>query len=416
MPGDHPDGQPHPARLPARRDARGCAAARSRRSTTPATARRSARCWSTSRRCATCSPTWRSSPRRRRSRRCASRAAYDEPEEAAFRRFATAVMKYWVCKRAPGHAAEALECLGGNGFVEDSGMPLLYRDAPLELDLGGLGQRRRARRAARDGQGARGAAGVPGGVRARRRAPTPGSTRTSQRVRERAAAVFAGEDPAVRGAAGGRGPGARAPGLAARPPRAAGGRRRVLRDAGSAGEGGRVYGTLPAGVDAGAIIERALPGLSDGRRPLRGHRPDRAADPEPARARQRDHARRCSTSSSECVERADLDPDVHVLLLAGAGKGFCGGYDLVESAEGQGRRRRRPTRRGSPARRSTRSVMTANHDPGADVGPDGRLRDDEPQRPRVHVAVPLLPSRWSARCTGSASPAAPTWRCARTCW
>jgi enoyl-CoA hydratase len=38
-----------------------------------------------------------------------------------------------------------------------------------------------------------------------------------------------------------------------------------------------------------------------------------------------------------CVERADLDPAVHVLLLSGHGKGFCGGYDLVESAEGQGR-------------------------------------------------------------------------------
>ena len=57
--------------------------------------------------------------------------AYDSPPEAAFRRFATAVMKYWVCKQAAPHAAEALECLGGNGFVEDSGMPLLYRDAPL---------------------------------------------------------------------------------------------------------------------------------------------------------------------------------------------------------------------------------------------------------------------------------------------
>lgn len=56
--------------------------------------------------------------------------AYDE-DDAAFRRFGTAVMKYWVCKRAGGHANEALECLGGNGFVEESGMPLLYRDAPL---------------------------------------------------------------------------------------------------------------------------------------------------------------------------------------------------------------------------------------------------------------------------------------------
>ena len=38
----------------------------------------------------------------------------------------------------------------------------------------------------------------------------------------------------------------------------------------------------------------------------------------------------------QCVERADLDPAVHAILLSGAGKGFCGGYDLVESAEGEG--------------------------------------------------------------------------------
>jgi putative acyl-CoA dehydrogenase len=41
------------------------------------------------------------------------------------------VAKYHVCKRVPGHAAEALECLGGNGYVEASGMPRLYREAPL---------------------------------------------------------------------------------------------------------------------------------------------------------------------------------------------------------------------------------------------------------------------------------------------
>ena len=48
-------------------------------------------------------------------------------------------MKYWVCKRAAPHAAEALECLGGNGYVEDSGMPLLYRDAPLNSIWEGSG-------------------------------------------------------------------------------------------------------------------------------------------------------------------------------------------------------------------------------------------------------------------------------------
>ncbi len=56
--------------------------------------------------------------------------AYDEGD-GAFRRLATAIAKYWICKRASAHAAEALECLGGNGYVEESPMPLLYRDAPL---------------------------------------------------------------------------------------------------------------------------------------------------------------------------------------------------------------------------------------------------------------------------------------------
>ncbi|WP_435281562.1 acyl-CoA dehydrogenase family protein [Streptomyces koelreuteriae] len=51
--------------------------------------------------------------------------------EAAFRRIATAVGKYWVTKRGPAFTAEALECLGGNGYVEDSGMPRHYREAPL---------------------------------------------------------------------------------------------------------------------------------------------------------------------------------------------------------------------------------------------------------------------------------------------
>jgi putative acyl-CoA dehydrogenase len=64
--------------------------------------------------------------------------AYDEPDNA-FKRLATAVLKYWVCKRAPGHAAEALECLGGNGFVEESLMPRLYRDAPLNSIWEGSG-------------------------------------------------------------------------------------------------------------------------------------------------------------------------------------------------------------------------------------------------------------------------------------
>ena len=63
---------------------------------------------------------------------CALRLArsYDEGD-GTFRRFATAVLKYWICKRAAPHAAEALECLGGNGYVEESPMPRLVRDSPL---------------------------------------------------------------------------------------------------------------------------------------------------------------------------------------------------------------------------------------------------------------------------------------------
>ncbi|SED92226.1 putative acyl-CoA dehydrogenase [Streptomyces sp. Ag109_O5-10] len=61
----------------------------------------------------------------------ADRAVRGDEQERAFRRIATAVGKYWVTKRGPAFTAEALECLGGNGYVEDSGMPRHYREAPL---------------------------------------------------------------------------------------------------------------------------------------------------------------------------------------------------------------------------------------------------------------------------------------------
>ncbi|MFD7574876.1 acyl-CoA dehydrogenase family protein [Streptomyces sp. NPDC059810] len=59
------------------------------------------------------------------------RATRGDAQEEQLRRLGLAVTKYWVCKRAPAHAAEALECLGGNGYVEDSGLPRLYRESPL---------------------------------------------------------------------------------------------------------------------------------------------------------------------------------------------------------------------------------------------------------------------------------------------
>ena len=59
------------------------------------------------------------------------RAVRGDQSEASFRRLALAVSKYWVCKRGPALAGEAMECLGGNGYVEESGLPRIYRELPL---------------------------------------------------------------------------------------------------------------------------------------------------------------------------------------------------------------------------------------------------------------------------------------------
>jgi putative acyl-CoA dehydrogenase len=64
--------------------------------------------------------------------------AYDEGDHA-LARLGTAVLKYWVCKRGPMLAAEALECLGGNGYVEDSGLPRIYREMPVNSVWEGSG-------------------------------------------------------------------------------------------------------------------------------------------------------------------------------------------------------------------------------------------------------------------------------------
>ncbi len=64
--------------------------------------------------------------------------AVDAGEED-LRRLGVAIGKYWVCKRAPAVVGEALECLGGNGYVEDSGLPRLYREAPLNSIWEGSG-------------------------------------------------------------------------------------------------------------------------------------------------------------------------------------------------------------------------------------------------------------------------------------
>jgi enoyl-CoA hydratase len=68
-----------------------------------------------------------------------------------------------------------------------------------------------------------------------------------------------------------------------------------------------------------------------------------------------------------CVERANLDPSVHVIALSGSGTGFCGGYDLVESAEGRRENTPEPSApEGSPI---DRAVVAANHLPGSTWDP-----------------------------------------------
>jgi putative acyl-CoA dehydrogenase len=63
----------------------------------------------------------------------------DDPAEVALVRVATALGKYWICKRAPQHVNEAQECLGGLGYVEESVLPRLYREAPVNSIWEGSG-------------------------------------------------------------------------------------------------------------------------------------------------------------------------------------------------------------------------------------------------------------------------------------
>lgn len=182
-----------------------------------------------------------------------------DPVEAAFRRLATAVQKYWITKRAAAHAAEALECLGGNGFVEDSGMPLLYRDAILQGIWEGSGNvaaldvlralaKEPAAMAAYLGE-----CGLASGGDARLDAHLAS---VSDRVTS-----LAGADP-IEAQYGARGlvehlaVALQASLLVRHAPAA-------VADAfvaGRLGAGGRAYGTLPLGLDTAAIVDRALLG------------------------------------------------------------------------------------------------------------------------------------------------------------
>jgi putative acyl-CoA dehydrogenase len=182
------------------------------------------------------------------------RAARGDEREAAFRRLALAATKYHVCKQAPAHAAEALECLGGNGYVEESGMPRLYREAPLQSIWEGSGNVAALdtlRALAREPEAAEAlfadldlAAGAD-----RRLDEAIARLRKDSRAPEEAAARRLAETMAtvlqaallVRHSA----PAVADAFVASR----------------LAGDRGRAYGTLPAGARATEIIARAVPSL-----------------------------------------------------------------------------------------------------------------------------------------------------------
>jgi putative acyl-CoA dehydrogenase len=63
----------------------------------------------------------------------------DDPHEDLLVRLVTAVGKYWICKRTPNHAYEAMECIGGSGVMEDSPFPRLFRESPVNAIWEGSG-------------------------------------------------------------------------------------------------------------------------------------------------------------------------------------------------------------------------------------------------------------------------------------
>ncbi|MEU8228666.1 acyl-CoA dehydrogenase family protein [Actinoplanes sp. NPDC048967] len=174
--------------------------------------------------------------------------------ERAFSRLAIAVGKFWVCKRQPAVVGEALECLGGNGYVEESGLPRLYRDAPLNSIWEGSGNVQALdvlRTLRRDPAGLdafRAEVGAAAGADSRLDAATAELTALlsdgedlesdARRVVERMALVLQGS-------------------LLVRHAPAA------VADAFCAsrlgGDWGHSFGTLPRGVDTAALIDRALP-------------------------------------------------------------------------------------------------------------------------------------------------------------
>ena len=182
------------------------------------------------------------------------RGVRGDAQERAFSRLAVAVGKFWVCKRQPAVVGEALECLGGNGYVEESSLPRLYRDAPLNSIWEGSGNvqaldvLRALRREPESLAAFRAEVGAAAGADRRLEAAAARLTALlgagddlesdARRVVEQLAVVLQGSL------------------LVRHAPTA-------VADAFCAsrlgGDWGHTFGTLPRGVDTAALVDRALP-------------------------------------------------------------------------------------------------------------------------------------------------------------
>jgi putative acyl-CoA dehydrogenase len=179
--------------------------------------------------------------------------AYDE-QDHAFKRIATAVLKYWVCKRTAPHAAEATEVLGGNGYVEESGLPRLYREAPLNSIWEGSGNvmcldvLRALGREPETGAALFAELDLSAGADPRLDAHVErlrGELADPVELESRARRIVEAMALALQGSL-----------IVRHAPRAVADAFCVSR---LAGQGGHVFGTLPAGLDLAAIVERHRP-------------------------------------------------------------------------------------------------------------------------------------------------------------
>ena len=254
---DHPDGQPHPARLPDRLGRRRCAGAPSRPSTTPATGRRSASTLAEQPAMQNVLADLAIESEAATATAMRIARAYDEDDGAVPALRHRGVEVLGLQARAPARRRGARvpgrqRLRGGVGHA--AALPRL----PAQLDLGGLGQRGGARRAARDGQGARGPAGLPRRGRAGgRRQRAPGRPRGAAQGLGGGARLRR-DRPAVRRAPTVEDTGPGAPGLAAGAQRSRRGLGRLLRLA-ARRQGGRASARCRPASTRTAIVDRALP-------------------------------------------------------------------------------------------------------------------------------------------------------------